>query len=218
MSQHPFERSGCGRAPFRFVGIDYRVGPIKQYKNGQPTGLEIGAPGQPMGCCRHCGQGIAECCIIEDADGKRFVVGNVCVGKTDRKLHRVTDPEIKKLRKANRERREDERIDKATALFKRDDIGDALLAIPSPNTYRAKKHGETGFDFVEFMLTRAGRTGMMKAARLVEKIAEQVELDKPCCENCNRKPAEEVDCGGMTKTLCEPCARTEAPYMFSDRR
>ena len=74
---HPFEDAGLGVAPFRFVGVENRVGPISL-----GNGVTVGAPGQPMGVCDYCSQGIKECCIIQDSTGKTFVVGNVCVGKT----------------------------------------------------------------------------------------------------------------------------------------
>lgn len=79
---HPFEKSGCGRAPFRFIGYECRVGPIKYTDPETGIQMECGAPGQPMGTCDHCGTGIMHCCIIQDADGKRFIVGTSCVAKT----------------------------------------------------------------------------------------------------------------------------------------
>lgn len=66
---HTFEQAGLGKAPFRFVGMFEKRGPIPC-----PDGTMIGAPGQPMGTCDFCGNGIAQCCQIESADGKIFVV------------------------------------------------------------------------------------------------------------------------------------------------
>lgn len=79
---HAFEASGLGKAPFTYHGTEHRVGPIKQLDaNGNPTGVEFGAPGQPMGTCDHCGLGIAYLCHIKSADGKRSVVGTTCIEK-----------------------------------------------------------------------------------------------------------------------------------------
>lgn len=75
---HPFETAGLGKAPFKFAGMYEDRGP-KQY----PNGMTVGAPGQPMGTCEYCGQGIALCCRIASADGKTFVVGSDCVEKTN---------------------------------------------------------------------------------------------------------------------------------------
>lgn len=44
-----------------------------------------------------------------------------------------------------------------------------------------------------------------------------VEPD-PFCRRCGRSgPVEEIPLHGFTELLCEPCARSEAPEMFSDR-
>jgi hypothetical protein len=58
---HVFEASGLGKAPYTFLGVSVKVGPLKL-----SDGSEVGAPGQPMGCCKFCGTG---------ADGKDFYVG-----------------------------------------------------------------------------------------------------------------------------------------------
>jgi hypothetical protein len=82
---HPFEKSGLGKAPFRCVGFSRKIGPIRRIEviNGVGVEVMIGAPGQPMGACQHCGQGIADCFEIRSADGKTFIVGSDCVGKTN---------------------------------------------------------------------------------------------------------------------------------------
>jgi hypothetical protein len=71
---HPWEVAGLGNYPYRVVGVETRVGPIHM-----PDGTMVGAPGQPMGICDYCGQGIKECFKIRAADGKRFEVGCDCV-------------------------------------------------------------------------------------------------------------------------------------------
>jgi hypothetical protein len=71
---HPWEVAGLGNYPYRVVGIEVRVGPIHM-----PDGTMVGGPGQPMGICDYCGQGIKDCYKILAADGKRFEVGGDCV-------------------------------------------------------------------------------------------------------------------------------------------
>lgn len=83
---HPFEESGLGKAPFRCTGWEHRVGPIKL-----SCGMEVGSPGQPMGTCDFCGNGIAVCMQIVSADGKRFEVGCDCVKKLERKDNKLAD-------------------------------------------------------------------------------------------------------------------------------
>jgi len=74
---HAFERAGLGKAPFRCIGVEEKRGPITL-----PNGLQVGAPGQAMGTCAFCSQGIAECYLIQNADKKQFTVGCDCVRKT----------------------------------------------------------------------------------------------------------------------------------------
>lgn len=76
---HPFTKSGLGEAPFRCVGMHVEQGPRQL-----PNGLTVGAPGQPLGTCDHCGMGIKYVYDIVSADGNRFGVGCECVLKTAR--------------------------------------------------------------------------------------------------------------------------------------
>lgn len=90
---HPFEAAGLGLAPFKLIGFDRKVGPIKM-----EDGTEVGAPGQPMGTCDFCGTGIADCYRIKSSDLKTFVVGCDCVlklGRSDNRL--VGEVKRKKL-------------------------------------------------------------------------------------------------------------------------
>lgn len=90
---HPFEAAGLGLAPFKLIGFDRKVGPIKM-----EDGTEVGAPGQPMGTCDYCGTGIADCYRIKSSDLKTFIVGCDCVlklGRSDNRL--VGEVKRKKL-------------------------------------------------------------------------------------------------------------------------
>jgi hypothetical protein len=71
---HPWTKAGLGDAPFRFAGYYESRGPIRC-----DDGSEVGAPGQPMGTCDFCGQGIANCFAVESKDGKRSIVGQDCI-------------------------------------------------------------------------------------------------------------------------------------------
>lgn len=71
VGKHAFEVAGLGKAPFRFVGMQ---------ENAQrlPDGTTRAA-----GCCQYCYTGIRYECVVQSADGKRFVVGSDCIRKVD---------------------------------------------------------------------------------------------------------------------------------------
>lgn len=124
---HPWEVAGLGKPPYKFVGIEHKIGPIRPIdpKTGQWDGMtEYGAPGQPMGSCQACGQGIAWCCWILSSDGKRFYVGSDCVEKVER------EPRIlKQARKIITEGQKARKIEttRAKTLAKFPDLPELLL-------------------------------------------------------------------------------------------
>lgn len=106
---HPFESAGLGTAPFRYLGCETRVGPLRYVERG--VEVEVGSPGQPMGTCALCGMGIKYCHMIKGSCGTMFVVGSDCVEK----LRGVEDvlPQIQEAVKLARKR---ERAEKARVL------------------------------------------------------------------------------------------------------
>ena len=172
---HPFEAAGLGRAPFRFVGLDYRVGPIKIAESGGCETL-VGSPGQPMGCCKYCGQGIAEICIIEDADRKTFEVGNVCVGKVDARLGPIVDRQVKKAARLRREERAMKRIDAAAEALT-PEVEAILAQRPHPYTSMARE-GHTLFGYVSYLFANGGTTGRTRAARIVEDVLRTLHREE----------------------------------------
>jgi hypothetical protein len=179
--EHAFTKAGMGKAPFTFVGMVVRVGPIREYKNGQPTGLEIGAPGQPMGCCKHCGMGIKYCYVVKSADGFVNDVGSTCVNKTgDAGLKKV----INKAAKEAKLERNIERIGRAMGalndtLENQPHLGKAirekLSEEPHPNDIWTDK---TRLDYVMFLFDRGGTRGRLKAARFVEDAIKVLDFMK----------------------------------------
>lgn len=170
---HPFERAGLGKAPFRFIGVEVRRGPMPILDaNGRPTGAMAGSPGQPMGTCSYCGQGIAECCFIKSADGNVFMVGNVCVGKTrDKRLSTETERAVRKMRKESKTAALKVRVEATwKALDESPELREKIAASgPHPNPFFAER-GATMLDYVAFLLEKGGEAGRAKACKMVEKI------------------------------------------------
>ncbi|MES2155445.1 MAG: hypothetical protein V4510_09955 [bacterium] len=165
---HAFEKSGLGRAPFKFIGCEERRGPMLL---GVKNGVEMwaGAPGQPMGTCAHCGTGIAVCCTIESADGKRFIVGNVCVNKTgDKGLIKTTR---KAINQRNRER--NHALAKARRLWITENLERAKPGL----THRKHPNGfaeKNAYDWAVWMLKNAGDQGLMGVEKLIKVALEEV--------------------------------------------
>lgn len=87
---HPFELSGMGTGPYRFVGIvslpssSLAEANPDAYNGALRECAEIaGKVSNGLGSCRHCGTAIMHNCIVTDAQGIRYSVGSDCVIKTD---------------------------------------------------------------------------------------------------------------------------------------
>ena len=166
---HPFEKAGLGKAPFRFVGIETRIGPMPMLdKDGNPTNTMVGSPGQPLGTCALCGQSIAECCFIKSTDGKLFMVGNVCVHKTgDARLDRDVKDAVRSLKREKRHAREAARIEACQIALHDSAIREALETQPHPNPHFTRN---TLLGWALWMMENAGNSGMIQVCRIVEKI------------------------------------------------
>ena len=175
VSLHPFAQAGLGVAPFRCVGVEYRVGPIRSVVDG--ITVEVGSQGQPMGTCAYCGMGIAECCVIQDGEGKRFIVGNQCVAKAYRDYgYGVPDTQLEKERKAALKAARDQRertisaelswrLENDTALVA------SLTAQPHPMGFKNRTTGEplTLLDWAKWMMSNAGASGRSRVRKAVRE-------------------------------------------------
>lgn len=166
VGKHTFETSGCGKAPFKFVGFFEDRGP----KN--VGGMQVGSPGQPMGTCKHCGAGIALCCTIRDANGKEFVVGSTCVEKTgDSGIIQAfkKSPEKREHDRAVRHAREALKVAELEALVKSE--ADALEAIPHSRGFidRETEKPMTMLDEVNWMLNCCGNSGKIRTLKWIKK-------------------------------------------------
>lgn len=162
---HPFEKSGLGKAPFRYIGLVERVcgGP-------DANGFQIGVAGQPAGTCDHCGTGIKYCCQIVSADGKRFEVGCDCVMKTDR----VEADLVRKVKTAKAELDSAKR--KAAAAARRPGelarIEEAQkIVAASPERWADQPHpcitGKTLTDYFAWILRNGGHAKRLSIAKTV---------------------------------------------------
>lgn len=83
---HPFEASGMGRGPYRFVGVAHIPGPSLAEANPDAYNAALRALPRDLvggcGTCSNCGMAIMNIYIVADADGKRYGVGCDCVEKT----------------------------------------------------------------------------------------------------------------------------------------
>lgn len=169
-SVHPFEEAGLGLAPFKFMGMYESRGPITL-----ADGSQVGAPGQPMGTCKYCGQGIAICCSIESSDGKRFIVGSDCVAKVTRDDNR-TSPILTAVEQWKKDRAAEKREAKreaawAKAVAEKRACKAALDAdvtlftdAPHPNTNMAA-NGKTLRDYYTWCLSNGGASSWSVIAR-----------------------------------------------------
>lgn len=175
---HPFEKAGLGLAPFKFRFCETRVGPIHC-----ADGItQIGSPGQPMGTCAYCGNGIALCMGIESSDGKRFIVGSDCVEKLYRPENQTTteqaralarDPVYQAVKRAKADHncklrwaREAKRI--AEGMEYLHTQADRLKATPHPT-----REGESMWDQLEWYMIHAGNKGKLDIIRRMRKLCEQ---------------------------------------------
>ncbi len=160
---HMFELAGLGTAPFRFVGVEEKRGPIRYTDKTTGLEMEVGAPGQPMGTCDYCGQGIAICCTVKSADGKTFIVGSDCIAKVgDAGLKKLVDSKVRQRAKTN----EELRIENVRNLLADETVRATLSELPSPSKFG------TLLTWAEWMMKNAGHSGRMRVVRAISKVVK----------------------------------------------
>lgn len=163
---HVFTRSGNGLPPFRCVGVMQKIGPIRM-----PDGTEIGSPGQPMGCCDHCGTGIADCYMIVSGDGKRFLVGSSCVERAgDAGLLRAykNNPQVRALHAAKRKGLDDRKTAELDTLIQ---TNAAKLAGLPVKRYDGSM--ESQFDYLTRVIPMCGASGRARYLKFVKTLINQ---------------------------------------------
>ncbi len=159
---HPFEKCGLGLAPFRCVGSyesKYQAIP------GDPN-----CPIQPGSSCDYCGNGIMNVFVIRSSDGKEFKVGCDCVARTtqgcaktllERDARKVLDA-VNKLKTAAANKRKDLVIAAAVAKL---EANAGHLESLSVQVYGKQRNA---LEYLRWMFANGGRTGKLKAAKLLE--------------------------------------------------
>jgi hypothetical protein len=164
---HPWERAGLGKAPFFYLGVSEKRGPIViEQRDG--TTLTIGSEGQPMGSCAYCGLGIAECHHVRSSDGKKFTVGCDCIRRVygdDRAPVRAkAEAASRKLRnaaaKARRAAKSTTEQAELDALLADEGTRAKLAALPGPRFGTLLEHAE-------FMARKAGAAGRARALKAI---------------------------------------------------
>lgn len=125
---HPFEKSGLGKAPFRFVTMFSFPAPSlgEQNPNAYMEACQEAANiakshGVRGGICEHCGMALMNNFIIRSADGHKHVVGCDCVAKTrlsDAALARAVEAAVKAREKTKRAERKETKRANAEATRK----------------------------------------------------------------------------------------------------
>lgn len=155
---HKFESAGLGKAPFKYVGYEY-----KTYQACP------GAPIQVGGSCEYCGTGIKNFYYIKSSDGKLSHVGSECINK-------VGDAGLKKVvkeveRENNRKKAIAKKVEaRETLAALLEEYSFVFEASPHPNSYLAEKKGLTLLDYYQFVLKSGGSSGAQKAVRAIKKM------------------------------------------------
>jgi hypothetical protein len=162
---HKFEAAGLGKAPFVFIGIETDDDRQERAREFDRVPLMSDDSGNYCTSCDYCSQAIHDAYRIRSSDGRTFKVGCECVRKTgDAGLIRVVKAEANKQKRDRRAGRERQLIAAGFALLRQ--ATPALAAMPHPSI-----KGRTMLEYVEWMRTNAGQSGLLRVATIIRKAA-----------------------------------------------
>lgn len=171
-NMHPFEKAGLGKAPFTLAGNYRSVGPIKL-----ADGTELGAPGQAMGTCDYCAQGIADIYVLRGSCGTKFNVGCDCVMKAWKALPN-TDPVVKSINRIKRKAQKDREAKRIEAALAELENNEALRERLGAISRNIEDHPEeTVLTGMEWMVKHAGHSGKLRTTRNIEKHLKDMETN-----------------------------------------
>lgn len=147
-TMHAFEKAGLGKAPFALVAVS---------NNG------------PSVSCTFCGTAITQVCVIQDSNGNRFIVGNVCVSmRGGLGLIKQVKNAMRPIRLAARHKQEAIKIKELGTLLDDPSIEARLKGRAHPAAWGQKK-SLTLWDWATWMWVHAGNSGKLKTLRTIQK-------------------------------------------------
>lgn len=149
---HIFERAGCGKAPYRFIGISEEV------YQACPD-----APVQAGGNCDYCGTGLRNKYWLLSADGRKFGVGCDCIEKSgDAGLIKAykNSPEVRAANRAKIDARNERVADELATLMV--DNAETLKAI-SKSTWNGTQ--ESQYDYLARVIPWCGAAGRARCLK-----------------------------------------------------
>jgi hypothetical protein len=192
---HVFEKSGNGPAPFRCVGFAAIPSTSLAAQNVEAYNLALSQLPKGIGCgsCCHCGTAIMNNYIIENAAGKRFVVGCDCVAKTGDAglIKEVRAERLRVVREKREASRAMKRSDREALWAAERNARAATFAIEHADLV---KRAEPFMDnnFVSDVLTRA-LAGAFISDRALDAVIRVVgELEAQAVRRANSKHIGEV--------------------------
>lgn len=166
-STHDFEKAGLGKAPFRCTGMGQKIGPYRFTDPKTGITMEVGSPGQAMGVCAYCGQGIMDCYTIRSADGKTFEVGCDCVKRSgDAGMKKVVCAIVAKKNREKSQARYIVESARISSVLTDNAKRETLSAMPHPKGFDNK----TALDYLAYMYRGCGAAGTHKLAKWLDSV------------------------------------------------
>lgn len=173
---HPFERSGLGKAPYRFRKIEDTgsTDSMGLRTVGQVDGYHVHTT--PGGTCEHCGTAIIVKAHFVSADGHQFHVGIDCAEKAYQKVDRFDAAKaalkkaVSKRRAAQRKAREVTKLEELQTLI--DDNEDFYATLPHPRGFTNRETGAplTMLDQINWTMKRAGTKGKLALLKTLKAL------------------------------------------------
>lgn len=181
---HCFEKAGLGLARFQCVGLYSIPSASMAEKNPQAYNNALAEMPKGLGCgsCAYCGTAIMHNFIIESSDGKRFVVGSDCVGRTgDAGLIKEVKRERIRIAKEQRDIKRRMKADERAAIWAAERADRAAVFIVEHAALIERSKEYFNVPFVKDVVGRG-----MEGAKVSDKALAAVETAITNIENTIR--------------------------------